>query len=100
MTFLADGASSTSVRAAAGAGAGAGAAGAGASALRAGGRGRGGAGAFGDGGEERVDADGRAFGGDDLAQRAGGGGGNLDRHLVGFEFAQHLVERRPRRPAS
>jgi hypothetical protein len=52
-----------------------------------------GARAFGDGGEERVDSHGFAFGGDDFAQGPGGGGGDLHGHLVGFQFAEHLVER-------
>src|SRR5690606_9444444 len=44
-----------------------------------------------DGGEQRVDADGLTFLCDDFGEYAGGGGGNLDRHLVGFELAEHLV---------
>ena len=45
-----------------------------------------------DGGEERVDADGLALLGDDLGEDAGGGRRNLDRHLVGLELAEHLVD--------
>ncbi|MPL74173.1 hypothetical protein SDC9_19983 [bioreactor metagenome] len=62
-------------------------------------RGRGGGsgdrtgGAFGHDGELRRGGDGRALGGDDLGQHAGDGRGNLDRDLVGFKLAQHLVLR-------
>jgi len=48
---------------------------------------------LGDRGQERVDAHGLAFLGDDLGQLAGDRRGDLDGHLVGLQFAQQLVGR-------
>jgi hypothetical protein len=55
------------------------------------GRGRGGGAARRDHGKAGVRRDGRTLGRDDLGQHARGGGGHLDRDLVGLELAQHLV---------
>src|SRR6202008_36256 len=85
-----DGASGASAGGAFGAaGTGAEAAAAGADAAAGGLGGGGGAGrAFADLPEQRTDRDGRAIGGDDLAERAGGGRRHLDGHLVGLELDQ------------
>ena len=50
--------------------------------------------------EQRVDADGLALLGDDLGEHARGGRRHLDRHLVGLELAEHLVDLHRRRPPS
>ena len=51
------------------------------------------AGAFLDLAEQRADRDGVAVLGRDGGERAGGGRRHLDRHLVGFELDQRLVDR-------
>ncbi len=48
-------------------------------------------GTLGDHRQPGLGIDGRAFLGHDLGQHAGCGAGHLDRDLVGFQFAQHLV---------
>ena len=51
------------------------------------------AGAFLDLAEQRADRDGLAVLGGDIAEHAGGRRRHLDRHLVGFELDQRLVDR-------
>ena len=50
--------------------------------------------------EQRADRDRLAVLGGDLAEHAGGGRRHLDRHLVGLELDQRLVDRDRHRPAS
>ena len=46
---------------------------------------------FADRGQQRRHAHSRAFGGNDFGQRARHGRWHLDRHLVGFQLAQHVI---------
>ena len=45
--------------------------------------------------QQRADRDRGAVLGGDLGQHAGGGRGHFDRHLVGLQFDQRLVDARP-----